>query len=105
MFILCHPTKNEPRKRTKGSNTPWHPAKLFALAYLPLVVAKWRAMQNKHLCLSPKPSLQSGKGAVSKGGSLWLTFFRPFFVQRQRKDIKTGTAHARSCVRVRRNDP
>ena len=26
MFILCHPTKNEPRKRTKGSNTLWKPA-------------------------------------------------------------------------------
>ena len=22
MFILCHPTKNEPRKRTKGLNAP-----------------------------------------------------------------------------------
>jgi hypothetical protein len=51
------------------------------LAYLPLVLALRRAMQNKHLCLSPKPSLQSGKGAVSKGGSLWLIFFRTFFVQ------------------------
>ena len=26
VFILCHPTKNEPRKRTKGSNTLWKPA-------------------------------------------------------------------------------
>jgi hypothetical protein len=26
MFILCHAAKNEPRKRAKGSNTPWHPA-------------------------------------------------------------------------------
>ena len=62
---------------------------------LPLVVAIWRAMQNKHLCLSPKPSLQSGKGAVSKGGSLWLTFFRPFFVQQQRKDITTAQRGAK----------
>ena len=26
MFILSRPRKNEPRKRTKGFNTPWHPA-------------------------------------------------------------------------------
>ena len=26
MFILCHPTKNEPRKRTKGPNALWKPA-------------------------------------------------------------------------------
>jgi hypothetical protein len=26
MFILCHAAKNEPRKRAKGSNTPWDPA-------------------------------------------------------------------------------
>ncbi|MBQ7397670.1 MAG: hypothetical protein IJW09_02445 [Clostridia bacterium] len=32
MFILCHAAKNEPRKRAKGSNTPWHPARLVALA-------------------------------------------------------------------------
>jgi len=31
MFILCHAAKNEPRKRAKGSNTPWHPARLVAL--------------------------------------------------------------------------
>jgi len=30
MFILCHAAKNEPRKRAKGSNTPWHPARLFS---------------------------------------------------------------------------
>jgi len=47
--------------------------------------------------------LQSGKGAVSKGGSLWLIFFRPFFVQRQRKDIKTGTAR-REAVRASKEE-
>ena len=26
MFILSRPRKNEPRKRTKGSNTLWKPA-------------------------------------------------------------------------------
>ena len=30
MFILSRSRKNEPRKRTKGPNTPWHPAKPVA---------------------------------------------------------------------------
>jgi len=44
------------------------------LAYLPLVVAMWRAMQEKLLYFSPQPSLKSGTEAVSKGGSLWRAF-------------------------------
>ena len=47
MPLLCHSTKKWPRKGTKGSNTPWHLASLFALAYLPLVVAMWREMHKK----------------------------------------------------------
>jgi hypothetical protein len=74
-------------------------SKMFCFPRLPLVVSTRRAMHEKLLCFSPKRSLQSGKGAVSKGGSLWLIFFRPFFVQRQRKDIKTAQRGAKLYAR------
>jgi hypothetical protein len=39
MFILCHPTKNEPRKRTKGVplGTPTARKRRFVISALP----KW----------------------------------------------------------------
>jgi hypothetical protein len=43
-------------------------------------------------------SLKSGIEAVSKGGSLWLTFFRTFFVQRQRKYNKNRYRSARNEI-------
>jgi hypothetical protein len=47
MFILCRPTKNEPRKRTKGLNAPWDPAarKVAALSLRSFF------RQNRHLQL------------------------------------------------------
>jgi len=41
---------------------------------LPLVVAKVEAQHEKRICDLSWFSLQSGKGAVSKGGSLWRAF-------------------------------
>jgi hypothetical protein len=40
MFILCRAAKNEPRKRAKGSNTPWHPAVRHAKTLFSLIVAQ-----------------------------------------------------------------
>ena len=37
---------------------------------------------------------RTADGAVSKGGSLWFPFFRPFFVKRQRKGIFAFTERA-----------
>ena len=104
VFILCHPTKNEPRKRTKGSNTPWHPARLFALAYLPLVVAKWRAMHFKILYFSPRLPLKSGNAKGGLGGNVRAPFFR-HFLGRTKKWHKKRSASAcrrhRVSVRLR----
>ena len=40
---------------------------------------------------------RTADGAVSKGGSLWFPFFRPFFVKRQRKGIFAFTERAQLC--------
>jgi hypothetical protein len=45
------------------------------------------------------PASDAGEAPEGTAGFL---FFRPFFVERQRKGIQAGTVHARSCVRVRR---
>ena len=45
--------------------------------------------------------VRTAVGREAPEGTAGLTFFGTFFVQRQRKYIKHGTAHARSWVRVR----
>ena len=40
---------------------------------------------------------RTADGAVSKGGSLWFPFFRPFFVEQQRKGIFAFTERAELC--------
>jgi len=53
----------------------------------------------KSICLSPLSALKSGTDAVSKGGSLWLIFFRHFFVQRQRNGTSENRERAQQCER------
>jgi hypothetical protein len=45
-------------------------------------------------------SLQSGKGREASEGTSELIFFRPFFVQRQRKDINAIRERAQQCERT-----
>ena len=55
------------------------------------------ATQMEELCkTSPfrRSFFRTADGAVSKGGSLWFPFFRPFFVKRQRKGIFAFTERA-----------
>ena len=90
------------KKRTKGSNTPWHPAKLFSLAYLPLVVSVWREMQRKNRCFSPLSALKSGNAKGGPGGNVRARFLVTS-CRVARSDMKTGSSAARSCTRVKRN--
>ena len=57
-----------------GPNALKNPAKPLALAYLPLVVARWREMHKKTICFSPKLSLKSGTERGIQGGTPWFLF-------------------------------
>ena len=54
---------------------------------------RWRSFAK--LRLSAVLFFRTADGAVSKGGSLWFPFFRPFFVKRQRKGIFAFTERAK----------
>jgi len=54
---------------------------------------------SDQICLSPLSTLKSGTETVSKGGSLWLIFFRHFFVQRQRNGTAANRERAKQCER------
>jgi hypothetical protein len=55
--------------------------------------------QNKK---APPFIVRTAGRAVSKGGSLWLIFFRPFFVQRQRKGMPLSAPRCGAPFRLRR---
>ncbi|MBR5797922.1 MAG: hypothetical protein IKY29_03110, partial [Clostridia bacterium] len=57
---------------------------------------------GRMVLLSPFYLCRAAKEQFPKAAGLWLIFFRPFFVQRQSKDINADTAHAQRCVRVKR---
>ena len=73
--------------------------KRFCHLRLPLVVAAWREIQYKCLRLSPPSSLKSGNRREAPEGTSELTFFGTFFVQRQRKYIKTAQRGAKLYAR------
>ncbi len=81
------------------------PHKFCVHAYMAPVLSgriKLPISAQDEMCDLSSFSLQSGKGAVSKGGSLWFPFFRHFFVERQRNGIQAGTAHAHEVQGARR---
>ena len=54
-------------------------------------------MQKKHRCFSPEPALQRGNAGEIQEGTSWFPFFRPFFVERQRKGNIAFTERAKLC--------
>jgi hypothetical protein len=97
-MLLLGISQKAAKKGTKGFNTPWHLARLFAWAYLPRVVARRREMKKEYICFSPLSSLQSGNAGEIQEGTSWRLFFRHFFAARQRNGIHASAERARSAV-------
>jgi hypothetical protein len=67
-------------KRVAREVDPYKIAKTLALLSLPLVLAIWRAIHEKDLCLSPRPSLQSGTKREAPEGTSGFTFLVTSFL-------------------------
>ena len=101
---LPRPQQTQTTKQTAGVNP--RPTKK-AKNRCPMQTHLGRAIyapKMEDACQNENPRRSSSeRRAVGEApeGTSGLTFFGTFFVQRQRKYIKPGTAHARSWVRVR----
>ena len=93
-------------KRQHEGHTQQVKAKIFAVCYAPCVSRNFKQNETAKALAKLLPVQQpdggypAGDAREAPEGTSGLTFFGTFFVQRQRKYIKAGTAHARSCVRL-----
>jgi hypothetical protein len=80
VFILCRAAKNEPRKRAKGSNTPWIPATCKRrCAVTPLMFARRWAVSTLASVFSRKTPTR--KAHASREARVFDMCYAPVLVQ------------------------
>ena len=84
--LFPHDRRKLKQKRDSKSFCPANPS--WACAYAPKMGEFCWTLPFR------RSFFRTADGAVSKGGSLWFPFFRPFFVKRQRKGIFAFTERA-----------